>query len=83
MENCSFIFDQGGRVNIASMPSGPVKITNYGKASAQILFNKGQPLEGQPVIESLTKMAQFTLQTIETFETFCFGQVPDPNAVKS
>ncbi len=74
MTDCSFFFDQGGVVRVASMPPGPVKITNHGRAAAQVLFNKGQPLEGQPVIESLTKMAELTLQAIETLELFWFGK---------
>jgi hypothetical protein len=74
MTNSNFIFDQGGVVRVASMPPGPVKITNHGNAAAQILFNKGRPLEGQPVIESLTKMAQLTLQTIEALELFWFAK---------
>jgi hypothetical protein len=74
LENGTFTFSSGRAINFAAIPPGPVKITNKGKASAQILFGKGQPLEGQPIIESLVEMADITLQTLGALELFWFGR---------
>jgi hypothetical protein len=50
-------------------------LTSQGTPAAQILFGKGQPLEDQPVIESLTKIAKVTFQAIEALELFWFGNL--------
>jgi hypothetical protein len=64
---------EGGRINLASMP-GPITITSQGKAAAYILFGEGQPLEGKPILQSLTKMAELTTQALNTIELFWLGK---------
>jgi hypothetical protein len=67
----SFTVSEGRVLNAISMPP-PVKITGYGKPTAQILFAEGQPLEGQPVIPCLVQISQRVSQTVEALEAFCF-----------
>ncbi len=81
MENCSATVGDGGRINIAQVP-GPIEITNKGQVAAQILFGEGQPLAGQPIIESLVKMAEITAQAVNTLEAFWFGQTPKGASAK-
>ena len=68
---------QGRGIIYARLPP-PMIITNYGKATAQILFGNGQPLA---IIPSLLQLAQITLKAIKTLELFFFWNVPNTNAV--
>jgi len=81
VENNRVTIGENGRLNFAKMP-GPIKITNKGKATAQILFDKGQPLEGKLIIQSLNGMAQLTSQAVDTLEAFWFGQRHGGAAIK-
>ena len=61
---------QGGKLNVLSNANN-VKITNYGKPSFQILFNKGQILEGEPVIPTLNNFSQLISSIVDSFEQIC------------
>jgi hypothetical protein len=57
-------------VNIPSdLPAG-LKLGNDFKASFTIVFGKGQPLDGQPIVEALTKLANISERFIEKCEAF-------------
>jgi hypothetical protein len=79
---CSLLV-QGTRVVSPVAFSAKAKITNYGQPTANIFFPQGSCFENKAVIPTLLQLSQFMLKAIEAFEDFCFGQVPDPNAVKS
>jgi len=55
--NLNFFIQNLDEINAIAGP-GDIKITNYGKAAFKILFNKGQPFEGQSVIPTLYKLAE-------------------------
>jgi hypothetical protein len=73
--NMTFIINEGGVLNAVGVP-GKMKITSYGKPSANILFPNGTLFENQPVIPTL-----INLKAIEALELFCFGAISNPNAV--
>lgn len=60
----------------------PFEVTGQGKTTAHIFFPVGNPFENQPVVPTLAQLAQFTLEAIKSLETFCFGNIPDPNPIK-
>jgi hypothetical protein len=62
--------------------AAPLKITNYGKPTANIFFPQGALFENQPVIPTLVQLAEFMMKTINALEALGFGQVPDPNPTK-
>ena len=50
--------DAGGVARITQFGAGGLKIENYGKPTAQILFNEAGVIEGMGVFETLANMAQ-------------------------
>jgi hypothetical protein len=54
----------------------------YGKPTVGIRFGPRTPFQDQAVLETLPQLAQLTSEAVEAFERFCFGNVPDPNALK-
>ena len=74
---------EGGIASLIQYGGGGLEITSKGQPAATILFGKGQPLEGRPIIQSLLKLAELTSQTIQTLEFFWFGQKPEGAATPS
>jgi hypothetical protein len=72
----------GGQLRAVGLP-GKMKITSYGEPIAQVTFPQGGPFQDQAIVPTLAQCAQLTLKAIEALESFCFGNVPDPNSVKS
>lgn len=52
---------------------GPVKIHHEGDPALSVSFGSGTPLEGHPVLETLSEFAELALQAIQRFERFHFG----------
>lgn len=66
-KNCTFAVGEGGILNILGMP-GKFEFQGYGKPAIAVSFDKGQPLEGQPVIPTLHQLSQVVLGVIQTVE---------------
>lgn len=65
--DCTFAVGEGGKLNILGMPRN-FELQGYGKPAIAISFDKGQPLEGQPVVPTLHQLSQVVLGIIQTFE---------------
>jgi hypothetical protein len=48
--------------------AGNLKITGYGQVAFTVLFNKGLPTEGQPVVPTLTQFTELVSGIIEAFD---------------
>jgi hypothetical protein len=64
-----FLFDEGGVVNFASIPGGPITIIDPGEPQAALLFASDH-LKGQPIIPALEEMIKQAQETISVLETF-------------
>lgn len=58
---------------------GRMKINDKGTPALNIRFGDGTPFKDETVLETLANLAQLTLQAVEAFELFCFGQITNPN----
>lgn len=68
-----FLFDEGGVVNFASVPGGPITIIDSGTPQAALLF-AADPLKGQPIIPALEEMIKQAQETISELETFASSE---------
>jgi hypothetical protein len=73
---------EGGVLNMIST-GAKMKITSYGKPTANIFFSEGSPAQGKPVIPTLVEYIQLSAKAIEALEAFHFGKMPEQNTVKS
>jgi len=58
---------EGGKLR-ALATSAPLKITRQGRPAFDVLFAKGQPFEGQPVIPTLQQLSKLVSTVIHTVE---------------
>jgi len=67
MTNCIFVVDGNGEVCIVQSAE---KIELHGKPDPifTIVFEKGQPFEGQTVIETLHHLREFVAQTVQALK---------------
>jgi hypothetical protein len=65
--DCTFMVDQSGVLNLASMP-GDVEIEGHGQPTFAIFFDKGQVFEGQAVIPTLLQLSQLVSGVVNTIE---------------
>jgi hypothetical protein len=67
LSNCD-LFVESGRVLLPISTSGNLRISDYGRPSMSVLFERGLPLEGQLVLPTLTKLAKDISYIVEEFE---------------
>lgn len=67
---CSFGVSNSGELNIISSPmqGGDIQINGYGQPTFTVLFGDGTPLEGEPIIPTLTQLMQLVSGILDAFE---------------
>jgi hypothetical protein len=76
----NFFITQGGRINAISS-SKNLKITNYGRPSFEIRFDKGEIFEDKPVIPMLHQLSQLVSAILEKFEKAILAGRNAPTAI--
>lgn len=56
----------------------PIHIEQYAEPTTEIVFGQGQPLEHEPIIPSLTKLAETVSETVEAFREVFGGAHGSP-----
>jgi len=64
--NLTVTVGPAGNINLIRT-GARMHITNYGQPAIAIMFDKGHPFEGEPVIPTLHKLAKLTTELIEAF----------------
>jgi hypothetical protein len=64
-----FFLEEGGVVNFASIPDGPITIIDPGTPAAALLF-AADPLVGHPIVSSLEEMMKQASEAIAILEAF-------------
>jgi hypothetical protein len=83
IDNMTVRVGPGGTVSLLQYGGGDMKIKSKGQAAAAVLFAKGQPLEGKPIVPTLLKLSEIALQAIQTLELFWFGKSKEGQPVVS
>jgi hypothetical protein len=68
MENATLVVTRNRAVTLFAS-SGNIKITNKGKAIPLAFFDKGLPMEGQPVVPSLIQLTELVSNIVEGIES--------------
>jgi len=66
-KSISFTVSQNGRINFLSS-GADIEITDYGQPSFNILFDKGQILEGYPLFPTLHRLSQLVSDIVQAIE---------------
>ncbi len=66
----SITVDAGRTVNLVKSegPGGIFKVKKHGQPSFGVLFDKGTPLENQPILSTLVQFTEHVSRTIDAFE---------------
>jgi hypothetical protein len=70
---CTFGVGQGGKLNVVGMP-GKFTFEGHGQPTFAVLFGKGQPFQGQPVIPTLQQLSQLVAGTVQAIEQVCLAR---------
>jgi hypothetical protein len=74
MVNATLVIDGSGKsANVFATP-GELQIKNYGKPVPSIFFDKGLPMEGEPIFPTLLQFTERVCGVLESFQTVCFGK---------
>jgi hypothetical protein len=69
MYDCTVRVTDSGELRVANVnPDSVLELENKGQPSFSVLFAKGQPLGGEPVIPTLHQLSQLTTGCVDTIE---------------
>jgi hypothetical protein len=76
------LVEAGQTIHLAKGFGKMVKIHNKGDAGVNVLFGEDTPFPGESVFGAIGNIPELTLQAIEAFEGFCFGNVSGRKTVE-